>query len=58
MSEKERPRTIRENENVLVDLTKAVAYRTVSWMSGFFPVRGDGQRPKKILRSLSMRTRT
>ena len=24
----------------------------VNWMSGFLPARGDGQRPKKILRSL------
>ena len=52
LSGKDRPKTIRQNENVLVERTKVIAYRTVSWMSGFLPARGDGQRSKKILRSL------
>ena len=52
LSEKERPKYIRENENMFVDQTKTAAYQIETWMMQFFEPMGHGQRPRTVLKAL------
>lgn len=52
LSEKERPKCIRENENMFVDQTKIAACRIETWMTQFFERMGHGQRPRTVLKAL------
>ena len=57
-SEKERPKCIRENENMFVDQTRIAACQVETWMMQFFEPMGHGQRPGTVPRRSSRRTRT
>ena len=52
LGEKERPKCIRENENMLVDQTKIAAYQIETWMTQYFEPMGHGLRPRTVLKAL------